>query len=103
MFVLHYRTPPRSAGPPKTEPIDATESKLILQTLADWDWKQRDPNAWQMTPQNLFLRLGLTEKDGWKQPGDFQQLPEAARQWLRDNFGKYRIQRYVWDTAPKKE
>ena len=53
-----------------------------------------------MNPQNYFFRLGLTEKEGWKQPQDAAAIPDAAKKWLKDNAEKYRIERYV---AEKKE
>jgi hypothetical protein len=96
MLIHRYRTAKPSAGEPKQEPIDAAESKLILQTLAEGDWNNPKPGGnWQVQPQNLFYRLGLTDKDGWKQPEQIAQIPEAARQWLKENATTYRIQRYV--------
>jgi hypothetical protein len=97
LLISRYRTP-RVGGPPKTEPIDAAQSKLILQTLADADWKAAPrPGIGlnTMTPQALFFRLGLQPKDGWTQPKDFKELPAAAQKWLKDNADTYRIERFV--------
>jgi hypothetical protein len=94
MLVARYRLPRPGLDPGKTEAIDAEESKLILQALADADWKPK------LGPQQAFLQLGLTDKDGWAQPKDFNDLPDAARKWLKDNAEKYRIQRFV---SEKKE
>jgi hypothetical protein len=94
MQVARYRTPRENAN--KQEAIDAEESKLLLQTLADADWTKVDPNLRQ-TPLNLFFRLGITEKDGWKQPANPTQLQEEAKKWLKANAGTYRVQRFVSD------
>jgi hypothetical protein len=104
MLITRYRTPQQpQVGEPKTEPIDAKESKLILETLAKADWKQMPTRPFQMTPQTVFFRLGLTEKDGWKQPQDFQKLPDAAKKWLEDNADTYRIQRFVATKATEEK
>jgi hypothetical protein len=95
MLVARYRLPRPGLDPGKTEAIDAEESKLILQALADADWKPKLGVGFQMAPQQAFLQLGLTDKDGWTQPKDFNQLPDAAKAWLKDNADKYRIQRFV--------
>jgi hypothetical protein len=99
MLIGKYRTPkPSAGGPPKTEPIDAEQSKKILHVLADADWAARPApgaGAFQMTPQNLFMRLNLTPKDGWTQPKDFREFPAAAKKWLEKNADTYRIQRFV--------
>jgi len=76
-----------------SEPIPAEESKRILQTLAAAGWAQKQAHG--IVPANLFFLLGLTEKDGWKQPGDLRATPAAAQKWLKDHAGTYRIQRYV--------
>ena len=54
-----------------------------------------------MTPQTMFYRLGVTAADGWTQPKDFKQFPEAAKKWLTDNADKYRIQRFVREKMEK--
>ena len=101
LLIARYRTP--KAGQTRTESIDADESKLILQTLADADWTARAPKVgFQMNPQNLFFRLGVTPKDGWNQPKDFKKLQEEAKKWLKDNADKYRISRYVDDQKAEK-
>jgi hypothetical protein len=43
--------------------------------------------------------LNLQPADGWQAVG-FQQLETAAKQWIKDNAGKYRLKRYV--VEPKK-
>lgn len=103
LLIKRYRTP--KAAVTKTEPIDAEQSKLILQTLAEADWNKNDPLL-RGGPRVLFMQLGLTDKDGWKPPTrkdpktnreliDYQAIPAAAQKWLKDNAGTYRIQRFV--------
>jgi hypothetical protein len=81
----------------KQEPIDAEESKLILQALAGADWKgQTNFASLQVNPTQLFQRLGVTKEDGFvvAKGGNFQT---TIQEWLRANAGKYRIQRYAAD------
>ncbi len=98
LLLGRYRSQFGVADPAKqkTEPIAAEESKLILETLANADWTAKD-EATGASAQMAFFRLGLTEKDGWK-PGPFKapnDLPDAAKKWLKENAGTYRIQRFV--------
>ena len=81
----------RGAASRKTEPIPAEESRLILDTILFADWNANDA----LGGRALFQQLGLTPKDGWKQPNNFQQFPEAAQNWLRQYAASYRIQRFV--------
>jgi hypothetical protein len=78
----------------KSEPIDAAESKLILTTLLEANWKdQGNPNPWM-----AFNQLGLTPKDGWTFPQGrvtIEDLHKAAQTWLREHAATYRIQRVV--------
>ncbi len=104
MLVVRYRT--ARPGQTKTEAIDAGQSKQILQALADADWNPKPPAGgvflgFQMTPQVAFFRLGLTPQDGWTQPKDAKEIPDAAKRWLKDNVEKYRIQRFVADKTDK--
>jgi hypothetical protein len=83
----------------KQEPIDAQESKLILQALADADWQ----TPWNFTslrsnPGQLFQRLGVTAKDGFTVPQG-ANYQAAAQTWVRENAQKYRIQRFVASEA----
>ncbi len=99
LLVQKYRTP--RTGNEKQQAIDAEESKLILQALQSAeDWGKFD-NVTRTSPMMLFQRLGLTAEDGWMAPQavagqDYnQQFTAAARQWLQQHGGKYRIQRFV--------
>jgi hypothetical protein len=96
MLIIQARS--NRFGSAKTEPIDAEISKLILKSLADVeDWKGSTPFNQFGGPLQLFLRLGVTEKDGWNQPKDFAEIPAVAAKWLKENAETYRIQRFVPD------
>jgi hypothetical protein len=95
MLILRYRTPLHVyTDKPRTEPVEAAQSKLILKVLAEGDWTVQEGPA-PLLPLSLFLRLGLSEEDGWDQPAALKEIPAAARKWLRDHARTYRIQRYV--------
>ena len=82
----------------KEEPIDADESKLILKTLAEGDWKPRPAavgGAMELNAYDLFLMLQVTKDDGFVPPKDFAKQAEAAKAWVKENMGKYRIKRIV--------
>jgi hypothetical protein len=99
MLVTRYRTPRYYAGkPPKEEPIPAAQSKAILRALAGADWTIRNPRQAQGSPQAVFNRLGLTEKDGWVPPRDAGRYAETAKQWLKAHADTYRIRRFVTAT-----
>jgi hypothetical protein len=93
MLITRYRTTRPGMG--KLEAVPAAESKQILKALAEADWDGRTPRPFGISPQGLFNRLGATEKDGWKVPRDYNQFAGQAKQWLKDNAGKYRLQRYA--------
>jgi hypothetical protein len=100
ILVARYRSV--QPGQTKLESIPAAESKLILQTLAEADFNKQ-PGMDGIGAQNAFIRLGLTDKDGWMPTGfqNFQtEFPAAAKKWLAEHADTYRIQRYV---ADKKE
>jgi hypothetical protein len=96
LLLMHYRSIPRVLPAQRGQvPIPAALSKQILTVLAEADWTgpnaQREPTS----PLALFMKLGLTDKDGWQQPPNFRDTPEAAKKWLKANAGTYRIQRWV--------
>jgi len=99
LLLTRYRN--KRSEEQKTEEVDADESKLILQTLAEADWQPRNQKfGYTMTPMNLFFRLELTQKDGWKQPENGQNIAEEAKKWCKENAGKYKIKRYVSESKP---
>jgi hypothetical protein len=103
LLVFRYRS--YKFGAAKTEAIPADESKLILQGLAEGDFtKLFSANQNEILPSAAFQRLGLSDKDGWKPTFQNYQteFPPAAKAWLKENAGKYRIQRFVADKGEKK-
>ncbi len=89
----------RTQKPPfnnKQEPIDADESKLILDALLASKWQPGrfgDPaNAYQ-----IFAQIGIGPQDGWKSPAkvkDIDEIRQSVLAWLRDHPG-YRIKRFL--------
>lgn len=68
-LVLKYRTFPEFGGEVDQVAIGAEESKLILQILADADWKGLRLTPGLPSAQQAFFQLGLVDgKDGWKTP-----------------------------------
>ena len=98
LLIDKYRTF-RGPGKVKLEPIDAEESKQIMQALADADWKGGfDSMSFRGNPAHLFQLMGVTAKDGFMPPAG-ANFQEAAQKWVRDNVEKYRIQKLVVDGA----
>jgi hypothetical protein len=95
MLVFRYRTPRHAySGPPRTEPIDAEQSRRILAVLKEGSFSDkaaRDPTG-RLT---LFLRLGLAEDDGWKPPPRLPDVGPAAEKWLAAHADTYSIRRYI--------
>ena len=94
ILVTQYRTP-KGAGN-KLEPIDAAESKLILDAIASANWKPA--RFGETNPYQLFNQLGIGAQDGWKIPAKLKgqdELREAVQAWIKANGDSYRIQRYV--------
>ena len=87
----------------KEMPIDAEESKLILNAIAGAKWTAttfRQPN-----PQQLFFQLGVGPADGWKTPmkANADEMREAIQDWIKANAGTYRIKKFVAALADKAE
>jgi len=103
LLVMRYRT--QRTGNDKSEQVSAEESKAILEALATAEWPTpKTPRRFdQVNAQNTFFQLGLTEKDGWKFPQDFNKVADEAKQWCKDNAGKYRITRFVHETPDEKK
>jgi hypothetical protein len=94
MLVARYTT--RKSQTVKPEPIDAEQSKLILQALAGADWTPTNDYT-KLTPLMVLHRLPLTDKDGWAPPpaNDPKAYAAYAQQWVKEHAGSYRIQRFV--------
>jgi hypothetical protein len=97
MLVARYRTP-RSPNP-KTEPVEAEQSKLILQALASADWTPKKDFT-QLSPLMVLHRLPLTKDDGWMPPKDAKEYAAYAQRWLKDHADSYRIPRFVTEKNP---
>jgi hypothetical protein len=95
MLIFRYRTARYVyRGTPRTEAIDAEQSRLILSALAEGPWSEKEGEA-ALSRRLLFFRLGLTATDGWRPPASAKDLAPAARAWLRANAATYRIRRYA--------
>jgi len=106
LLITLYRN--QTAPGLKTELVSVEESKLILSALASADWTPAKIGAGTggiprqafdpMAPMNMFGMLGVTMKDGFQPPTKIksaEDYPNAAKQWCRDNAGKYQILRFV--------
>lgn len=97
LLVAKYRTPPRRAAAKdvKTTPVDARESRLILEALAAADWARADPEDGRWSPWRVFNLLGPDA--GWRPQGanDPAQLEGAAKRWLRANAATFRLSAFV--------
>jgi hypothetical protein len=94
MLLGQYRT--RRSANAKEEPIDAEQSKLILQALAGADWTPVNDFR-KLSPVMVLGRIPLTEKDGWTPPDrkDAKAYAAYAQKWLNEHAATYRIQKYV--------
>jgi hypothetical protein len=95
LLISRYRSVKFGSGPTKSEPIDAAQSRQILDALAGADWTKPEPLLY-------FYSLGLAAQDGWTPPKDAKEQSAAAQKWLKDNAAKYRIQRLVLEKTNKK-
>ena len=111
ILISKYRQRRATASEPKTEAIDADISKLILTALGEADWKAQNPALFRMNPQSIFNELGVTEKDGFHPPMvevqgrkqvDYRTYFDYCKRWCKDNAGKYKIQRFVFDEKKEK-
>jgi hypothetical protein len=119
-LITRYRAYPVLGGETEQVAIPAEESKLILKTLADADWKANagpapgNPGAAAPNPYAAFAQLGLTDKDGWTPP-QFPPQPagappvdyiglqkEAFVKWLAGAGKDYAIKRVVAKKAAGK-
>jgi hypothetical protein len=101
LLIARYRRNGLLTPTMKEEPIDAKESKLILEALAGADWGKGEGRWDRVTPAAAFAALNLTPKDGWTPPQNFSKFPEAAKKWLRENAGMYRVKKWVEDKKDK--
>jgi hypothetical protein len=99
LLVSAYTHRPLGAAKVKQVPIDAEESKLILQALLDADWTKKFENYGMPGPLFVFHQLQLTKETGFTPAAGSTPEHYAAgvRQWLMQNVGTYRVQRFVAD------
>jgi hypothetical protein len=93
ILVTKYRTP---KGGNNQEPIDAAESKAILNAIATASWKPA--RFGETSPYQLFNQLGISDKDGWKAPvrvKNQDEIRDAVQAWIKSNGDSYRIKRFV--------
>jgi hypothetical protein len=81
-LLTKYRAYPVFGGETQEVAIPAEESKLILKAIADADWKGANAGPvggprLALTAQQAFFQLGLSDKDGWKQPEFPRPVPGA--------------------------
>jgi len=102
LLLIRHTTP--KPGETKQEPIDAEESKLILQGLADGDWSKQGFSDLEISPNMTFYRLNAQPKDGWNPAGlkTPNEIADAAKKWLKDNADKFRVQHYVSEKKSEK-
>jgi tetratricopeptide (TPR) repeat protein len=95
LLIFRFRTARYAySGAPRTEPVDAEMSRRILAVLGEGSFSDkaaREPTG-RLT---LFLRLDLTEADGWTPPRQLPGVAAAVEKWLADHAATYRIRRYV--------
>jgi hypothetical protein len=95
MLIARYSS--RKTQNDRAEPIDADQSKLILQALAAADWTPTT-DLMRLSPLMVLHRLPLTDKDGWAPPSrEPKEYAAYAQQWVKEHAGTYRIQRFVSD------
>jgi hypothetical protein len=96
MLVTRYTT--RRNANAKTAPIEAGQSKRILQALAAADWTPATDFT-QLSPMMVLGRLPLTDKDGWSPPTgqDAKAYAAYTQKWVKDHAETYRIQQFVTD------
>jgi hypothetical protein len=115
ILKLRSGPPPDPQARPRTEPIDAEESKLIMSALAEADWFPA-PGAQKVDPNLLFMSLNPSKEDGWVPPvktakdiGPSFSVTKAyarkhtlaARAWVQKHRATYRIQRFVKENEGK--
>jgi hypothetical protein len=94
MLVAKYRTQ-KPPFPNKEEPIDAAESKLILNAIATAKWGSSKFD--EINPQMVWFQLGIGANDGWTPPKQLKtpdDMREAVQAWLKKHED-YRVKKFV--------
>jgi hypothetical protein len=93
--IARYRTQ-KPPFPNKEEPIDAEESKLILNAIANAKWGP--VKFGQVNPEQLLFQIGISDKDGFVRPKTAvtpEQMQKLVQTWVAANAGTYRMKRFV--------
>ncbi len=90
VLIARYQTAP--AGGAEREPVPADESKMILEVLAAAEWKAERRGV---SASAAFSWMPITAADGWTPPKDLPTYADAAKKWLKENAGKYRMTRFA--------
>jgi hypothetical protein len=97
VVIFHCRTPRYVyKGAPRTESLDAEQSRLVLKILNDGELEPAELDE-PFTRLTLFFSMNLGRKDGWVPPRALREVPGAARKWLEENADTYRIPKYLPD------
>ncbi len=105
IMAMKYRAYPNGAAEVDQVAIDAEESKLILKSLTEANWNNNvrpAPGDVGVAPNALqaFYSLGLTDKDGWKQPA----FPRAKPGQPAVDFGAIQKKAFTeWLAGPGKD
>jgi hypothetical protein len=102
-LLSRYRSFPEDGRETELQRVSADESRLILKSIAEADWKRADQTA--PGAMQLFFQLGLNPESGFHppqaQPGaDYTSaVKDAFVKWLAGPGKDFRIERIV----PKKK
>jgi hypothetical protein len=98
LLVTQHRTfrPGFHAQNRKMEPIDATQSKLILLALANADWSKVILDN-TVSAQSLFAQLAPGAQDGWNASvgHDPKSYEVAVKKWLKESADSFRIKTFI--------
>jgi hypothetical protein len=106
ILLQKYRMAPQSTNgkPARQEDISEEQSELIMRIMAESDWgKNEMKDGIPVGVQILFGNLGIAQgQHGFNPPKFMPGQQDYAKvygdyvmKWIKDNTGKYRIQRWV--------
>jgi hypothetical protein len=104
MLLTRYNV--AKPGWTKQVPIEAEQSKLILNAIAEADWTPPKPKPGvpfyaQENARRVFNLLRIQPKDGFTPPADPAKFADAAKAWLKQNADKFRVMRTAPETPEK--
>jgi hypothetical protein len=103
-ILYKFRAVPEGTRETETITLSAEESRPILRALSEGKWKTERASS-SLNGYSAFAMLGLTDKDGWKQPkveegkDFFEQMRVAYNAWLEGAGKDYRIKKLVPKTG----